>query len=67
MLQALREANGEISSWGIVDKAKVCCLSASISELRANGYEINCRCEVMEDGTRIYWYTLVKEPRRNAA
>lgn len=55
----LKEAGGEVTTMEIVVGARAMAVSAVISELRANGAEINCRQEHRETG-RVWLYTLIK-------
>ena len=60
-LKALQQADGEISTLELLQKAKIANVSATISELRANGAGIICR-QVVKDGQRLFFYTLTKSP-----
>ncbi|MGR3436845.1 MAG: helix-turn-helix domain-containing protein [Shimia sp.] len=61
LLKALRQAEGELSTLELIKRAQVVAVSAAISELRANGCEISCRCAA-EEGGRRYYYQLRKGP-----
>jgi hypothetical protein len=60
-LRVLQEADGEISTYELTRRAKICALSSVISELRENGAVITCR-QVVENGQRRFFYTLIKSP-----
>ena len=60
-LAELRAAGGEISTWDLSRRAGICAVNSVIAELRAHGFEIDCRQEVRE-GRRRFFYTLLKEP-----
>ena len=61
VLTALRQAKGEISSFDLTLKAKTPAIGTCISELRANGADINCR-QTHEDGQTRFYYSLIKDP-----
>lgn len=61
LLRVLQDADGELTSLELLQRAKLATLTAAISELRANGAEINCRAE-WRDGQNVYLYTLIKSP-----
>ena len=60
-LAELRAAGGEISTWDLGRRARICAVNSVVAELRAHGFEIACRQEVRE-GRRRFFYTLLKEP-----
>jgi len=61
VLKALRAARGEISSMELATAAGVVAPGTAVSELRANGAEIECR-QTRKDGQPIFYYSLVKSP-----
>jgi DNA-binding transcriptional ArsR family regulator len=61
-LKALQQANGEISTLDLLQKVKIANVSATISELRANGAVIVCR-QLFQDDQRSFFYTLTKSPK----
>lgn len=46
----------------IVRRASVCAVNSCVAELRENGAEIDCRVEVLSNGTRRFYYTMTKGP-----
>ena len=50
--------NQELSTLEIADRARVCAVSACVSELRAHGYTINCRRVNDYWGKRIWLYSM---------
>ncbi|MEM6726914.1 MAG: helix-turn-helix domain-containing protein [Pseudomonadota bacterium] len=62
VLAILRDADGEVSSLEIAVQAQTVAASTCISELRANGCEISSRLETQPDGSRRWFYTLLKGP-----
>ena len=62
VLKVLRDKQ-EHSTWDIMSRAKVAAVSACISELRANGAEIDCvRRFDGPNGEPRFYYTMTKEP-----
>ena len=53
----------EYSTLEIVDAARVCAVNSIISELRANGMNIECRQSVAPHGERIWLYRMVSPAR----
>ncbi|MGR3501571.1 hypothetical protein [Pseudaestuariivita sp.] len=47
----------------IVRKAGVCAVNAVVAELRANGAEIACWQQLVDD-RRVWFYRMTKEPTR---
>lgn len=62
LLKVLREADGELSTWEIVNRAQVLAVNAAVAELRANGCEISCRVVALKGGGRRWYYHLRKGP-----
>jgi hypothetical protein len=60
-LRVLQAANGALTTYELMRKAKICAVSSVVSELRNNGAEITCRQEVT-NGRRRFYYTLIKSP-----
>ncbi|WP_282060065.1 hypothetical protein [Roseobacter litoralis] len=60
-LDALRRADGEISTYDLSRSAKICAVNSCVAELRVNGAEITCRQQV-ENGKRTFYYTLLNSP-----
>ncbi|QBF31538.1 hypothetical protein [Thalassococcus sp. S3] len=60
-LRVLREADGEISTWELAHEARICAVNSVVAELRENGCQISCR-QVVEDGQRRFFYTLLRCP-----
>ncbi|MDK3072725.1 hypothetical protein QO034_06355 [Sedimentitalea sp. JM2-8] len=60
-LRALQAAQGEISTFDLSRRARICAVNSVIAELRANGAEIACR-QAREDGQVRFYYTLLKSP-----
>lgn len=48
------------STRNIIQRANVCAVNSTISELRRNGLDIECRCLVGK--RRVWWYMLKREP-----
>ncbi|PCH67055.1 MAG: hypothetical protein COC12_12035 [Rhodobacteraceae bacterium] len=61
-LRVMQATKGEISSYELMFKARICAPGTVVSELRANGVEITCR-QVVRDGQRRFFYTLVNVPK----
>lgn len=64
-LSALQAAGGEISTYELIRRAKICAVNSIIAELRANGAQIDCRQEV-KNGQRRFFYKLLKSPEDHA-
>ena len=60
-LRALKRHPNGISTRGLIREAGICAVSSVISELRANGAEIDCRRMKSLTGVR-HIYTLRKSP-----
>ncbi|MBL4750504.1 MAG: hypothetical protein JKX71_08000 [Amylibacter sp.] len=60
-LRVLQAANGALTTYELMRKAKICAVSSVVSELRNNGAEITCRQEVT-NGQRRFYYILIKSP-----
>jgi len=53
VLRVLREADGLwMTTWQIIQRARVCAVNTAIAELRWNGIEVECRR--MPDGNYAY-------------
>jgi len=61
-LVALQETGGEISTYELAQKAKICAVNSVVAELRENGAVITCRQDA-KDGTRRFYYTLAEAPK----
>ena len=46
-----------VTSWSLMQMARVVAPATAISELRHQGYEVRCE-QVMRDGKRVWKYTL---------
>lgn len=62
VLQVLRKSKGEISNYDLMMETGVVAVAAAVSELRCNGFEINC-IQRHELGKRRFYYSLIKEPQ----
>jgi len=61
-LKVLQQAKGEVSTLDLSRKANICAVSTVVAELRENGAEIICR-QVVINGERRFYYTLLKSPK----
>jgi len=61
LLKVLQQAGKDLSTFELVLKARNPAISASISELRANGAVIRCR-KVRENGRFVHYYRLISSP-----
>lgn len=57
VLNLFKRARAPLSTLDIIRRARVCAVSAIVSELRQRGHEIDCRCSVGLS-PRIWYYTL---------
>ncbi|RLB71359.1 MAG: hypothetical protein DRH04_01935 [Deltaproteobacteria bacterium] len=54
---SLLRMRGWYTTWEIMKRARVCAVNTAISELRANGYDIECK----RFGQNLYAYRLKRE------
>ena len=67
VLEALLE-RGELTTRDLVVEAEVCAVNSCISELRANGFDIDCRQSVAHaGGPRVWLYSLADPHAARAA
>ena len=56
VLKALRQAGRRgLTTWELISKARVCAVSACVSEIRRGGYQITCKREA----ENVFRYRLV--------
>lgn len=62
-LEALRAAPKGLTTWELGRRARTVAVSTTVSELRANGCQIDCRQETGPSGQKVWVYTLRSEPK----
>lgn len=61
-LRALQAAGRPLTTRELMRRARICAVNAVVAELRENGADIHCEQRVLPDGTRRWFYTLIRTP-----